>query len=198
MLKRLSTLFFAVVFATTATASTIGADAVRSAIQEFNYSVSVEWDQQDPAFYQAQVEKLKAELAQLKEQGVTSAQIAEAAVSGVKDAKLAQEMKEALVSIEASKLSLEEAQAMVLEAARNTNARGASWSSDVFVWIGPVIGIALVIALLAGGSSSGNGETPSNPGNYGCGYNWVHYWGYDSWGNYRYMSDYVWSCGYYY
>ncbi len=198
MLKRMSTLFLALVFVTSASASTVGPQAVQNVIQEFNYSISVEWDQKDPAFYKAQVEKLKSELAALQADGVPMSDIIAASVSSIKDAKLAADMKAALEVVQAGKLSIEEAQSMVFEAARNSNTRGASWSSDVFMYIGPIIGIALVLALLAGGSS-GDGTTDggTNPGpGYNCGYNWVYYWGYDTWGYYGYQSDFVYTCGY--
>lgn len=196
MLKRISTLFMAFAFVTTASASTVGPQAVQNVIKEFNYSISVEWDQKDPAFYKASVEKLKADIAALQADGVEMSEIIDASVATIKDAKLAADMKAALNVVEAGKMSIEEAQAFVLEAARNSNNRGASWSSDVYVFVGPIIGIALVIALLAGGSGStdGGGSAPG-PG-YNCGYSWVSYWGYDAWGYYGYQSDYVYSCGY--
>lgn len=203
MLKRMSTLFLALAFVTSASASTVGPQAVQSVIQEFNYSISVEWDQKDPAFYKAQVEKLKSELAALQADGVPMSDIIAASVSSIKDAKLAADMKAALEVVQAGKLGIEEAQAMVFEAARNSNSRGASWSSDVYMFIGPIIGIALVLALLAGGSSSdgsadgGGGYDGGTDGpGYNCGYNWVYYWGYDAWGYYGYQSDFVYTCGY--
>ena len=197
MLKRILTLTLALAFVTTASASTVGAHGIQSVIEEFNYSISVEWDQKDPAFYKAQVESLKSELAALQADGVPMSDIIEASVASIKDAKLAADMKAALEVVQAGKLGIEEAQSMVFEAARNSNNRGASWSSDVFVFIGPIIGIALVLALLGGGSSGGTTDGGTNPGpGYNCGYNWVYYWGYDTWGRYGYQSDFVYTCGY--
>lgn len=199
MLKRLSTLLLAFAFVTTASASTVGAHSIKAAIDEFNFAVTVEWDQQDQAFYQAQMKKFLADLNTLRAQGVTTAEIIDVAVSTVKNEKLALEMKSILELIEVEKLSGADAQAMLLEAAKNNSSTGASWSSDAWVWIGPVLGIAILIALLSGGSSSGSGTGTTNPGGptYNCGYNYSCYWGYDSWGYYGYQCGYVYSCGWY-
>lgn len=198
MLKRLSTLLLAFAFVTTASASTVGAHSINAAIDEFNFAVTVEWDQQDQAFYQAQMKKFLANLNTLRAQGATTAEIIDVAVSTVKNEKLAQEMKSILELIEVEKLSVEEAQGMLLEATKNNSSTGASWSSDAWVWIGPVLGIAVLLALLSGGSSSGSTTTDpgTNPG-YTCGYNYSCYWGYDSWGYYGYQCGYVYSCGWF-
>ncbi len=205
MLKRVTTLFLALAFVTSASASTVGPAAVKNVINEFNYATSVEWDQKDPAFYKAQVEKLKSDIVALQAQGMTMSQIISAAAGTVKDAQLAADMKAAMEVVEAGKMNMEEAQQVILQAAKNSSAQGASWSSDAFISIGAVLGLVLVIALL-GGSSSDDSNAPDGGGGYNggsdgptyqCGYNWVSYWGYDSFGNYRYMSDYVWSCGWY-
>ena len=198
MFKRLSTLLLAFAFVTTASASTVGAHSIKAAIDEFNFAVTVEWDQQDQAFYQAQMKKFLANLNTLCAQGATTAEIIDVAVSTIKNEKLALEMKSILELIEVEKLSVEEAQAMLLEATKNSSSTGASWSSDAWVWIGPVLGIAVLLALLSGGSSNGSTTTDpgTNPG-YTCGYNYSCYWGYDSWGHYGYQCGYVYSCGWF-
>ena len=203
MLKRMCTLFLALAFFTTASASTIGPEAVRAAVAELNFALNVQWDQQDQAFYKAQIEKFKGKIEALQAEGMTMAQIIDATSATVNDAKLAAELKQALTVIEAGNMGMEEAQRLVINAARNSGARGASWSSDVYLWIGPVIALALVIALLSGGGdggSSDNGGGSTNPGTgptYQCGYNYLCSWSYDQWGHYGYNCDYVWSCGWY-
>lgn len=206
MLKRILTLTLALAFVTSASASSVGPAAVQSVLKEFSYATNVEWDQKDPAFYKAQVEKLKSDIVALQAQGMTMSEIISAAAGTVKDAQLAADMKAAMEVVEAGKMNMEEAQQVILQAAKNSSAQGASWSSDAFVFIGPIIGVVLVIALLAGSSSSDDSNAPDGGGgvdggsdgpSYQCGYNWVSYWGYDSFGSYRYMSDYVWTCGWY-
>ncbi len=197
MLKRLSTLLLAFAFVTTASASTVGAHSIKAAIDEFNFALTVEWDQQDQAFYQAEMKKFLANLNTLRAQGVTTAEIIDVAVSTVKNEKLALEMKSILELIEIEKLSSEEAQAMLLEATKNNSSTGASWSSDAWVWIGPVLGIAVLIALLSGGSSSGSNTNPGTGPGYTCGYNYSCYWGYDNWGYYGYQCGYIYTCGWY-
>jgi hypothetical protein len=197
MLQRLLTLILALAFMTTASASHIGAHAIKATLDEFNFAITVEWDQKDQSFYQAQVAKLQRELSDLRDQGVTNAEIIDVAVSTVKDQKLAQEMKAILNVVEVNKLSAEQAQSMVLEAAKKSSAQGASWSGDAWLWIGPIIAVALIIAVFSGGSSSGNSGGTVDPG-YTCGYVYSCYWGYDWWGSYRYQCDWVYSCGWYY
>lgn len=152
MLKRICTLFMAFAFVTTATAGTIGQDSVREAINEFNYSVKVEWDQQDRDFYQAQVKKLESQIAGFRAAGMSNAEIVKAAVSNVQDQKLASELIAALNVVQSSDLSAEDAQKMIFEAVRSNGNQGANWTGGTTLIVGVVLVGLILAAALAGGS----------------------------------------------
>ena len=152
MIKRMCTLFLAFAFATSASAATIGQQSVRSAINDFNYSVKVEWDQQDRAFYQAQVQKLEATIAALRADGMSNNEIVKAAAANVQDAQLAAEINNALSMVD-SNMSTADAQKMVMQAVKANGNHGASWSGSTTLILGVVLVGLILAASLAGGVS---------------------------------------------
>ena len=181
MLKRMCTLFLAFAFATTASAATIGQQSVREAINDFNYSVQVEWDQQDQAFYKAQVQKLEATIAQLRADGMSNAEIVKAAAANVQDAQLAKEINNALSMVNGN-MSAEDAQKAVMQAVKANGNHGASWSGSTTLILGVVLVGLILAASLAGGGAAGSC--------YDCGGGYYYYdpfydpWYYDPWYGY--------------
>lgn len=172
MLKRMCTLFLAFAFATTASAGTIGQNAVREAINEFNYSVKVEWDQQDRDFYKAQVQKLEASIAALAATGMSNAEIVKAATESVQDQKLAQDINAALAAVNGN-MSQEDAAKLVMQAVKANGQQGASWSGGATLISGLVlVGLIVAVALAGGGSAGGSC--------YDCYYDPYYPW-YDPW-----------------
>lgn len=191
MLKRLLSLALSFAFVTTASASSITPMAVVSAMEEFNFAVNVEWDQKDPEFYKAQVSKLENSINTLVAEGMTLAEVIDVAASTIKNEQLAREMKKALSLVELNKLSLEESQKLLITAAQNSASSGASWTGDALFYLGPILAIGIVVAII---SSGGNSNGASTGGGYNCGYNYSCYWGYDFWGYYSYQCDYIYIC----
>jgi len=199
-MKRLITLVLAFAFLTTASASTGAAAGLGQAIKELNYTLNVEWDQKDPAFHQAALNKFREQLQTLQAQGVSNQEMIDAALAEVKDAGLKAELAQAYTIINTQKLDAEAAQNLIVETAEKAHSRGASWIGGLPLvqWVGIAIAVALVVGALSGGSS-GTACTENCPqSTYSCGYQYVCGWNYDAWGSYGYNCGYNYVCGWYY
>jgi hypothetical protein len=200
-MKQFITLMLALAFLTTATASTGATVGLSQAINELNYTLNVDWDQQDQAFREKAMEKFRAQLHTLKMQGLSNQELIQGSLAMVRDEGLKTELMAAYAIIDANRLTAEEAQRVVVNAAEKARAQGASWvgGSSAFQWIGIAIAVALVIAVFSGGSGDSTPCTENCPTyDYQCGYQHVCGWGYDYWGTYSYNCDYQYVCGYYY
>lgn len=171
------------VLAITTTSAFAGSNAgLKSAFDELNYSLTVEWNQKDKAFYDAQMNKFKASVKALQSNGLTNAELIEFVKAEVKDAKVARDMETAFNMIQLQKMSSSEAANYMTETMKKSYSTGASWNGDAVLYIG--LGVLIVVVALAaaaggysGGSSNGGGYCEEV---YVCDtycYN-DYYWGY--------------------
>jgi len=108
---------------------------------DLQISLMTEWDQKDQNFYNSQSEKFTTELRKLQAQGLTNVELANFALSQIKDKHVAREFQTAMTLVNLNQLSAEDAQKMVKKMMDQSASRGASWS-------GEVIGGAVVFLLL--------------------------------------------------
>lgn len=168
------------IFTTQANAST--QNGLKAAFDELNYSLTVEWDQKDKAFYTTQMKKFSGVLRELQAKGLTNAQMIDFVKAEVKNEKIAKDLETAFNMISINKLSSEEASEYMVETMKKSYSAGASWNGEVIVYlaIGLLI-VAAAVALANGGASSGG----YNGGGY-CTDTYVcdsvcyydYYWGY--------------------
>lgn len=156
-------------------------NSLKAAFDQLSYSLSVEWDQKDRAFYDAKMKEFTAKVAELQAQGLTNAQLADFALTQVKDQKLATELNTAFTMIQLNKMNQSDARKLVLDTVSKTYNRGASWSGDTML-IGGVVVLALVVALALGGGVAVRG------GGAGCYEDYVCVDYYDSWGFFWYSD----------
>lgn len=156
-------------------------NSLKAAFDQLNYSLSVEWDQKDRAFYDAKMKEFTAQVAELQAQGLTNAELSEFALTQVKDKTLAAELNTAFTMIQINKMNQSEARKLVLDTVSKSYNQGASWSSDAFL-IGGLVVLVLAVALAAAGGSVRGG------GGAGCYEDYVCYDYYDSWGYYWYSD----------
>lgn len=160
-------------------------NSLKTAFDELNYSLSVEWDQKDQSFYAAQMKKFTDKVSELQAQGMSNSELMEFATANIKDETLKTEVQNMMALVQINKLSAAEARKMMNDTfAKNYN-RGASWSGDGVLYgaLIVLILVAIIAGAAAGGTSSGGGRS--------CYDEYVCYDYYDSWGYYWY-SD----CGY--
>lgn len=159
-------------------------DGLKTAFDEMNYSLTVEWDQKDQAFYEAQMKTFNAKVRELQKQGLTNAQMVEFAKSQVKDQRVAKDLETAFSMITINKMNSEDASKFMLDSMKRSYSAGAAWNGDVIIYLA----VGLLIVALAVGVATGNvavrGGGSTGPG-YSC-YDDCYYYdyncGYDYWG----------------
>ena len=165
-------------------------NGLKAAFDEMNYALTVEWDQKDQSFYEAQLKKFTATVRDLQKSGLTNAQMIDFAKSQVKDAKVAKDLETAFSMITINKMSSEEASRYMMDSMKRAYSNGASWNGDVLVYL--AVGL-LIVALAVGLSSSGGGSSSSDD-TYTC-YDDCYYYdyqcGYDAWGWPYYCEGYT-------
>lgn len=163
-------------------------NSLKKAFDELNYSLSVEWDQKDKAFYSAQMEKFSSTVKNLQATGMTNLDLVNFAKSQIKDKNLAKDLETAFSLISINKMSPVEARKFVLDTISKSYNGGAHWYGDALL-VGAVVVLILVVAIAAAGNGGGNGGY-YNGGYYGCYETYVCYDYYDSWGYYWYTDCY--------
>ena len=156
-----------------------------SAIQQFQYTMTVQWDQKDQTVRQQAITTFTGQIVALEKAGVSKEEILEAIKTKVLDAQTAKDI-DSLISIAKEKnLSQAEMQNLAIGYIKKTQQQGASWSSEAtltVVLVGLLVGL-VVVALLTTPSGSGSGlggyyYSPYYDPTY---YNSCYF---DSWGNY--------------
>src|SRR5665647_1198506 len=136
MLIRVISFFLCLsLFSISAGAATPG---LKAAFDELNYSLTVEWDQKDPGFYDSHIEKFNSIL-----KVSSKPEIVEFIKSALKNEKLAHEFATAMEQIKIQKMSALDAETLLRTMVEKSYQSGASWSGDRDV--PPVLTVMLVV-----------------------------------------------------
>ncbi len=147
------------VFAITTTSAFANSHVgLKAAFDELNYSLTVEWNQKDKAFYDAQMKKFNATLKELQAKGLTNAELIAFVKSEVKDAKVAKDMETAFTMIQLQKMNASQAANYMTETMKRSYSVGASWNGDAALYIGLGVLLVVVALSLAAGGVSGTGN----------------------------------------
>lgn len=117
-------------------------ESLKEAFNDFNYSVSVEWDQQDQAAYHSEVNKFEAKILTLQNNGLTDRELLNFLIANIKDKNAAEDLKQFYEMISVQKLDSSEIQSMTQEILNRHYARGSSWVGG-----GLVIGAGVILVL---------------------------------------------------
>src|SRR5690606_13398261 len=79
-------------------------NGLKAAFDDLNYALTVEWDQRDRSFYDAQMQKFESHLNSLQAQGLTNQELIEFTLTQVKDEKLAKDLRTAFSMIAINKM----------------------------------------------------------------------------------------------
>jgi hypothetical protein len=156
--------------------------SLKSAFDDLNYSLSVEWDQKDRAFYDAKVGEFTKQLTALQAQGLTNAELVDFVKANLKDKALAKDLETAYTLISLNKLSKEEARKLVLDTTSKAYSKGASWAGEVLLYSAVIV--LIIVAAVAFGGTVTVSPGPRCYDEYVC----VDY--YDGWGWYWYTDCY--------
>lgn len=104
---------------------------LKEAFDDLNYALTVEWDQVDPAFYQAQTQKFYLELKSLRNDGLSDNDLLAFVKSKITDQEQLAEIENVLNLINTQKMSHAEATELILSL--NLSQKGASWNGVIYV-----------------------------------------------------------------
>jgi hypothetical protein len=128
-------------------------NGLKSAFEELNYSLNVEWDQVDKSFYNQAQEKFASSLRDLQAQGLTNQELIQFALSEVKDEKIQRDLEAAFNMITISKMSQIEAHAFITEVLSKSQAKGASWNGGSAIATILVLALFVAVALVVSGNA---------------------------------------------
>lgn len=120
---------------------------LEKAFDAYNYAVTVEWDQKDPAFHEAQTKLLLEKITSLRNSGLSREEILATVEKKVANKEVFEALKLKLSLLKAG--SAEELALAVREASDDMYSQGASWNGNVAVWIFPAVILAVVIYVVA-------------------------------------------------
>jgi hypothetical protein len=120
---------------------------LEKAFDAYNYAVTVEWDQKDPAFHEAQTKLLLEKITTLRNEGLSREEILATVENKVANKEAFEALKLKLSLLKAG--SVEELALMIRETSNDMYSHGASWSGNVAVYIFPAVILAVVIYAIA-------------------------------------------------
>jgi hypothetical protein len=139
MLRKTLSFFFLFTFLMN---SSFAGEGIKSALQDYQYAMTVEWDQQDPEYAKAQEEKLLNSVESLLQNGHTPKSIVQESLALIPDAQQRNEIQTALNQFNQGELSKAELLNMLANHSSQMSQTGASWSVVGTVILGLVLGYA--------------------------------------------------------
>jgi hypothetical protein len=141
---RIVSLLVAICFSFNVMASTGTIQQLESSLNDYQYSLSVEWDQKDQAFYDAKTAEFFAKLDKLiKEDGLTKEEILAFAALKLNNKPLVDAIKLKMSLFKNT--SAEDLASMISESSKDMYAKGASWNGEI---IFPAIGVLIAVAIV--------------------------------------------------
>jgi hypothetical protein len=170
-------------------------EGLKAAFDEMNYSLSVEWNQEDKDFYEAQLKKFMGTLRELQKSGLTKDQMIVFAKGQVKDANIAKDLEIAFSMITINRMSSEEASLYMMESMKRAYAKGASWNGEVLIYLAVgLLVVALAVSIVTAANTGGSSNSSGSGGTYTC-YDDCYYYdyscGYDYYGRTVYCQGYT-------
>lgn len=177
MLRRLLTLCLAFSFVMTSVHAS-STDGLKLAFEELQFALEVEWDQKDPAFKKAQLEKFSDRLNELKAQGLTNSDLIASSIGQIKDESLRKQIETANSLIAINHMSEVEARKMIQENFEKSLSKGASWNCESFLTIGAVVLFVVLAIVVASKPIEPEAPKPigEQPDGSFCGYTQVCRW----------------------
>jgi hypothetical protein len=153
-MKNLFTLFLTLsLFSTSAMAN--GTSGLAAAYDDFNYAITIEWDQSNQAFYQLQKDTLTNHIAELQNNGLTKAEMFDFVISRIKNKKTAAEVTQLFQLIDTDQLSESQTIEMIDSIQNSAYESGASWSGrTTLVSVGALVLIGVVVLAVKAASKT--------------------------------------------
>lgn len=148
MLKRL--IAITAIFSLVTVSAAVPQQNLARAIQEFNFAVTVEWNQIDSKFYNKSVAKFRQEIKDLSAQGMSNEAIIAGVLKNLKNETIAADIKSLLAVVDSEKMNQDEALNFVVDQVRTTSVTGASFNGRrrKLVMAGLLVGLAIALILV--------------------------------------------------
>ena len=117
-------------------------------VREYQFAMSVEWDQRDEGFKNEQQEKLLKGIEHLRAEGATTQQLLTESLLMIPDLTKRHDVAEAMGLYHAGQLSQAQLHDFLEENLANMQTPGVSWSPLTNVIVGVVVGYAVLKALM--------------------------------------------------
>ncbi len=139
-------------------ASTGALNDLSAAMDDYQYSMTVEWDQKDQSFKNKQLEVLSAKMGELFKKGLTSQDVNKLVESRFKNSQVAEAAK-LKIAMMGNKLTPANVVEVLKDNSSELYVNGASWNGNtqVFVWGGVIVAI-IAISLAYGQWKNANYE----------------------------------------
>lgn len=124
--------------------------SVSELIREYQYSMTVEWDQKDSAFAEVQNKRLKSGIQQLLKEGTSPGEILQESAQLIQDDKAKAEVLEVIFLFEQGRMTESQMISFIDQILEKSAQRGTSWSPVLKLMAGIVGGyIIFKLVLLA-------------------------------------------------
>ncbi len=187
---RFVSILVALVFSLNVMASTGTVQELERHMDEYQYALSVEWDQKNQAFYEAQTKIFFEKMGKLVAEGLTQEEVLKMVEAKTKN-KVAIDALKLKISLLSKNATAEELAQIVKESSKDLYAEGASWNGEVIFSV--VIGLVVIGALAYSIWFSVTHECVAYEEQYVCTQQSDCFYGggpigggysYDNWGNY--------------
>jgi hypothetical protein len=125
-------------------------NGLKDAFDSLNYSLSVEWNQTDRAFYNAEMAKFTEAI---RAANVSNQELVDFTISQVKDEKLAKDLRTAFTMVQINQMNQKDAQKYVVDIMNKSYSHGASWNGGAVIGGALVVVLIVAVALLATGDA---------------------------------------------
>jgi len=121
----------------------------KEAIDELNYSLTVEWDQADQGFYEKQKDAFSQKLLELSEQGMTNEELIQQALRQIKDETLKRDVELLFSRLMKEEIGQESLNIFTQTLSEGMYSNGASWNGRATViTIVAIVAVATVAAIV--------------------------------------------------
>ena len=173
MLKKLIAMAMVLAFINVHAAAPVSSlKSLATAYDKLNFALTVEWDQKDKAFHDAQVKEFKKVVMNLQKDGFTNAELLKFAKTQIKNDQVAKDLDALFAVVEINKLTDSEARDFILKTFKESRSEGSSWlgrnANSGLIPLLVVIAIVLALSTESSGESYNGGYYEECYDDYVC------------------------------
>lgn len=142
---------------------------LKSVVDEFQFALTVEWDQKDKSFYDAQTRKFQKSIESLQAQGMSDLELLDYLKSTIKDQRVSKDLDQLYQQVSLGKTPRSEVQKLVKETLSQTYQQGANWNGNGTATVA-IAAVVIIVAVLIFSSINNSKNDPNQaPADNGTG-----------------------------